>query len=88
MECVDSVFIFYMYANYVKKKKELRSDTQVRVNGKYAKTAQCNFQVQTTETGYCIVLFIMDERCHEDTIWRPPMNNKTSCTWVKREYKL
>ncbi|XP_014480368.1 PREDICTED: uncharacterized protein LOC106747399 [Dinoponera quadriceps] len=58
----------------------------MRGNGK---TVQCNYQVQNIQTAsYCFVLFVIDERCHENTIWKPPMsspvNKNITCTWLKR----
>ncbi|EFN84234.1 hypothetical protein EAI_10022 [Harpegnathos saltator] len=58
-------------------------------NKKYTKTVQCNYQVQTTlQPGYCLILFILDERCEKDTIWRPPMNKNIPCAWLKRCTKV
>ncbi|CAL1676004.1 unnamed protein product [Lasius platythorax] len=49
------------------------------------KTLQCNFQVPTTQTAdYCFIFRVIDDRCHENTIWNPLHINTTPCTWIKR----
>lgn len=56
-------------------------------SGEYMKTVQCNFQEQTTQTHYCFVFRIHDDRCYKNTIWKPAHANTIPCTWVKRKFK-
>lgn len=55
------------------------------MSGEYMKTVLCNFEVQTIQTtDYCFIFHIIDDRCHKNTSWKPPVNGKMPCTWLKR----
>ncbi|KAJ8687989.1 hypothetical protein QAD02_023784 [Eretmocerus hayati] len=54
-------------------------------NGDLAKTLECNFVIphSVKDVGYCFLVFILDERCHKNTSWKPPLKDKIPCAWTQ-----
>lgn len=74
----------WLYINLLQKEIFIKQ-VQI-VNGKYLKTIQCNVQMQiikTTDYGFRIDL--IDDRCNENTLWKPPINGIIPCRWIKRK---
>ncbi|XP_067207144.1 uncharacterized protein [Linepithema humile] len=55
------------------------------VSGEYVRNVVCNFQVRVPQSeGYCFIFWVIDDRCHKNTLWKPPSNEMFLCTWIKR----
>ncbi|XP_014216496.1 uncharacterized protein LOC106645214 [Copidosoma floridanum] len=65
--------------------KNCTQSTKFLSTGESEKTIDCNFVAENSmkDTGYCLFIRILDQRCQKNTSWKPPSRDKVPCAWMQ-----
>ncbi|XP_076178615.1 uncharacterized protein LOC143152409 isoform X2 [Ptiloglossa arizonensis] len=76
----DNTWYFDVLKEYAKNKHN--SNTTLLRNGKYEQNIKFEIEV-VKDSKYCFLILLHDERCKDNTMWKPPIGKQNSCRWIK-----